>query len=178
MKRLLSLLVGALLVTLVFAGPAAAARPGTGGLVLDNVTGTSTNTAGQVSNFVGDVTITQVTNDAGQLVASGTIVGTLTNTATGAVREVTDTFSTTIDLAQGATCEILDLTLGPLNLDLLGLVVDLSQVDLTITAEQGPGNLLGNLLCAVAGLLDGPNPLGNVLNGIANLLNQILSILS
>jgi hypothetical protein len=178
MKRLLPLLVGALLATLAFAGPAAAARPGTGGLVLDNVTGTSTNTVGQVSNFVGDVTISRVSNDAGQLVATGTITGTLTNTVTGAVTQVTDTFSTAISLAQGATCEILDLTLGPLNLDLLGLVVDLSQIDLTITAEQGPGNLLGNLLCAVAGLLDGPNPIGGILNGIANLLNQILSILS
>ena len=172
MRRFLPLLLGAVLTTLLFAGPAAAARPGTGGLVLDNVTGTTADSA-----FVGDVTISRVTNDAGQLVASGTIVGTLTNNTTGALTQVNDTFTTAIDLAQGATCEILDLTLGPLNLDLLGLVVDLSQVDLTITAEQGPGNLLGNLLCAVAGLLDGPNPVGGILNGIANLLNQILSIL-
>lgn len=48
---------------------------------------------------------------------------------------------------------------------------------LTINAEQGPGNLLGNLLCAVAGLLDTPSPVAGVLNGIARLLNQILSIL-
>jgi hypothetical protein len=51
-------------------------------------------------------------------------------------------------------CEILDLVLGPLDLDLLGLVVFLDTVHLNITAQQGPGNLLGNLLCAVAGLLD------------------------
>jgi hypothetical protein len=76
-----------------------------------------------------------------------------------------------------ATCDILDLVLGPLHLDLLGLVIDLNQVHLQITAEQGPGNLLGNLLCAVAGLLDN-NPAGGGLSGllqsIANLLNQIL----
>jgi hypothetical protein len=72
------------------------------------------------------------------------------------------------------SCTILDLTLGPLHLDLLGLVVDLNQVHLTITAQQGSGNLLGNLLCAVAGLLDGGNPLGS----LANLLNQILGILN
>ena len=41
---------------------------------------------------------------------------------------------------------------------------------LDITAESGPGNLLGNLLCAVAGLLDNPS-------GLARLLNQILAIL-
>ncbi len=49
---------------------------------------------------------------------------------------------------------MLDLTLGPLHLDLLGLMVDLNQVRLTINAVSGPGNLLGNLLCAIAGLLD------------------------
>lgn len=48
-----------------------------------------------------------------------------------------------------------------------------SRLHLNITAEQGPGNLLGNLLCAVTGLLDR----GLNLHGIANLLNQILSIL-
>jgi hypothetical protein len=36
-----------------------------------------------------------------------------------------------------AKCTILDLVLGPLHLDLLGLVVDLNQVHLLITAEQG-----------------------------------------
>lgn len=69
-----------------------------------------------------------------------------------------------------SACQILDLTLGPLNLDLLGLVVDLSQVDLDITAVPGAGNLLGNLLCAVAGLLDG----GLGLNGVVQLLNRLL----
>jgi hypothetical protein len=59
------------------------------------------------------------------------------------------------------------------DLDLLGLVVHLDVVHLNITAEQGPGNLLGNLLCAVAGLLDTNAPA----NQIANLLNQILAIL-
>ena len=51
-------------------------------------------------------------------------------------------------------CQILDLVLGPLDLDLLGLVVHLDTVHLNITAQRGPGNLLGNLLCAVAGLLN------------------------
>jgi hypothetical protein len=72
------------------------------------------------------------------------------------------------------TCQILTLTLGPLHLDLLGLVVDLNQVNLTITAQQGPGNLLGNLLCAVAHLLDNP---GNITGALTNLLNQILAVL-
>jgi hypothetical protein len=47
------------------------------------------------------------------------------------------------------TCPVLDLVLGPLHLDLLGLLVDLNQVHLTITATPGPA--LGNLFCALAG---------------------------
>src|SRR5262245_1821457 len=74
---------------------------------------------------------------------------------------------------QAASCSILDLTLGPLHLNLLGLVVDLNQVHLQITGEQGPGNLLGNLLCSVAGLLDG-TPTAGLLQQITKLLNQIL----
>ena len=77
-------------------------------------------------------------------------------------------------------CEILDLSLGPIDLDLLGLVVHLDEVNLEIVAVPGAGNLLGNLLCAIAGLLD-PQPqlplIGNLLQQVLNLLNQILGIL-
>ena len=58
--------------------------------------------------------------------------------------------------------------------DLLGLVVDLDTVVLDIVAQPGPGNLLGNLLCAVAGLLDGNGGLGGVIGG---LLDQLVGIL-
>ena len=67
-------------------------------------------------------------------------------------------------------CPILHLDLGPLFLDLLGLQVDLSQVTLDVRVQPGSGNLLGNLLCAVTGLLDSPG-------GLSRLLNQILGIL-
>ena len=70
-------------------------------------------------------------------------------------------------------CDILNLVLGPLHLDLLGLVIDLNQVELNITAQPGSGNLLGNLLCAITGLLDSP-PFGQQL---VNLLNQLIAIL-
>ena len=69
-----------------------------------------------------------------------------------------------------ATCAILHLDLGPLSLDILGLQVNLSRIVLDITAQSGAGNLLGNLLCAVAGLLDNPN-------GLAKILNDILTAL-
>jgi hypothetical protein len=48
------------------------------------------------------------------------------------------------------TCSILDLTLGPLDLNVLGLMVHLDTVHLTITAQKG-GGVLGDLLCSVAG---------------------------
>jgi hypothetical protein len=105
------------------------------------------------------VTSFQVVN--GVLTAVGTVTG----------GGVTVPFQAPVQAS--GSCRILDLTLGPLHLDLLGLVVDLNQVHLTITAQQGPGNLLGNLLCAVANLLNGSGS-PTALQQIANLLNQIL----
>jgi hypothetical protein len=55
-------------------------------------------------------------------------------------------------------------------LDLLGLQINLSQIVLDITAEAGAGNLLGNLLCAVANLLNDPSGLTRLLNSILDLL--------
>jgi hypothetical protein len=74
-------------------------------------------------------------------------------------------------------CPILHLDLGPLDLNLLGLHVHLNEVILDVTAEPGPGNLLGNLLCAVAGLLDGVN-IGGVLGGLLqNLIDALIRLL-
>ena len=76
-------------------------------------------------------------------------------------------------------CDILTLNLGPLDLDLLGLRVALDEVNLLIEAIPGAGNLLGNLLCAVAGLLDGGalgGLLSNLLGAITDLLNGLLGL--
>jgi len=51
-------------------------------------------------------------------------------------------------------CTVLDLVLGPLDLNLLGLMVHLDRVHLRITADPN-GGLLGSLLCSLAG---GPSP--------------------
>ena len=115
------------------------------------------------------------TNRAGDLVIRGVLNGRAVS-ADGEVGRVVDkAFRTTVSRAEitQSTCDILTLNLGPLHLDVLGLVVDLNRVILTITAEQGPGNLLGNLLCAVAGLLDSGLPLGTIGDALANLLNEI-----
>lgn len=59
-----------------------------------------------------------------------------------------------VPLVNGATtatgtCSVLDLVLGPLNLKLLGLIVNLNQVHLTITADP-TGGVLGSLFCSLA----------------------------
>ena len=163
-----------LLLVLALAAPAAHAqgRGNFDGLEIP-VTGDFTNAAG-LGSFTGTFDLQRFAVDDGQIVAVGTLTGTLTDAAGNAIGSIVRTLSIPLDLdTVEASCDILHLDLGPLDLDLLGLVVHLDPVVLDITAEPGPGNLLGNLLCAVAGLLDGNAPL----NQIVSLLNQLLGLL-
>jgi len=121
------------------------------------------------ANFVGTFNLSRFAVVGGVVNAVGTLVGTLT-TPTGPVSIVRN-LSIPLQTPPTASCEILHLELGPISLNLLGLVVNLNQVVLDIEAQPGPGNLLGNLLCAVAGLLDNPN-------GLAQILNQILRVIT
>lgn len=51
--------------------------------------------------------------------------------------------------------QILFLELGPIFLDVLGLIVEVPDpIVVEIRAEEGPGQLLGNLLVALLGILD------------------------
>jgi hypothetical protein len=152
----------------------APAKPRTAVPVTAGVTGTLADGTGVVN---GTFDVTRFVNDGGTLEAVGTFTGTVTD-ADGNVTGGSETINLPVNLAQSeGSCQILDLVLGPLDLDLLGLQVHLDTVHLNITAQQGPGNLLGNLLCAVAGLLDGPTGLNAILTQIANLLNQLLGAL-
>ena len=123
--------------------------------------------------FEGVLSITGFAVQNGQLVVSGVLEGTAT--VGGVVTEITQTFTNIAASLLGSVgqCSILTLDLGPLNLDLLGLQVDLSAISLDVTAVRGPGRLLGNLLCAVAGLLDAGGPL----SGLTGLLTQINGLL-
>ncbi len=163
-----SLAGGTLAATGVIGLNQATAAPKTGGSLTGTVTGTVTNTVtGTVAQPTGTFTVTQFVNQGGQLLAVGTL-------ALGEVSEIVSALVTSA-LVTGTTgtCEILDLTIGPIHLDLLGLVVTTNAIHLNITAQSGPGKLLGNLLCAVANLLNGSGPLG----AIAGLLNRILRAL-
>ena len=148
-------------------------RPPTGLTV--PIDGTVAGTAGGgVGTLTGTFTITRFAQANDGIVAVGTLVATITDTATGTTRTVVSQIA--LPLAQSATtatCEILHLELGPLDLNLLGLQVHLDRVVLDITAVPGPGNLLGNLLCAIAGLLDDTGSL----SALVGLLNNLLAVL-
>jgi hypothetical protein len=131
--------------------------------------------------FDGTFTVQSFRVIDGTLHAVGTLAGTLTDGDGNVIGDIQETgvalpvsgWDVEGDVANNV-CEILFLELGPLELDLLGLQVFLDQVTLEIVAEPGPGNLLGNLLCAVVHLLDD----GFSLNIIADLLNVIIDILN
>ena len=126
-----------------------------------------------VGTFAGTFAISRFAIQDGALVAVGQLSGTITNTATGVTSAVVSSIALPVSSITGS-CDILNLVLGPLHLDLLGLVVDLNQVVLDITAQTGAGNLLGNLLCAITGLLDA----GSLGTQLVNLLNQLLGVLA
>ena len=142
------------------------------------VTGTFSNADGQ-GTFKGTFTPSSFRVVNGVLQATGVLKGTLTDangTSVGTVNKtVTDSVNTSAAANAPVGCQVLNLVLGPLNLNLLGLVVTLNQVHLNITAVPGAGNLLGNLLCAVVNLLNGTGTGG--LGSLSALLNEILAAL-
>lgn len=104
---------------------------------------------------------------------------TLTLTGTVLGTEFTRTITTSLDLLgveEGAApngCDILNLAVGPVDLNVLGLNIELDDcndgpITVDIYGTPGEGQLLGNLLCDVAGLLD---------NGATDLLDNLLGVL-
>ena len=140
-----------------------------------------------VGNLTGTFSISRFAIQDNVLVAIGQLNGTYTDAAGVARTIVTQVAwpvasggsspgaeAASCDTGATQACDILNLVLGPLHLDLLGLVIDLNQVILNITAVPGAGNLLGNLLCAITGLLDA----GSLGQQVVNLLNQLVGILA
>jgi hypothetical protein len=148
---------------------ASAARPTASAPTSLPITGAIANGGG---TFTGTLTNLHFVNQNGALAVAGNLTGTLTDAANNVIGQVTNQ-AVTLPVGGAAAsggCSILDLTLGPLHLNLLGLVVDLNQVHLTITGQTGNGQLLGNLLCGLANALNGGG------GGLANLLNNLLGI--
>jgi len=130
--------------------------------------------------FTGTYTINRFIAKGDQVFAVGKLKGTLKNRSVTkrGVRIPVQSF--TASPAVGArsaqvpqlVCQILNLTLGPLDLNLLGLRVQLNQVNLRITAIPG-GGLVGDLLCGISNLL---NPAGLLGNTLAQILNSLLAL--
>lgn len=137
------------------------------------VQGATTDATGAAGTFSGILQITKFVVQNGQVVAQGLLNGTVTTTATGAVTQVTNQAISAVVSSASASCPILTLTLGPLHLNLLGLTIDLNQINLSIAAQPGAGNLLGNLLCDVANLLNN----GGALSSLVGQLNALLGAL-
>jgi len=141
--------------------------------------------------------ITSISVANGQLVAAGTVTATIKGTTTTVPFSGVPVDITVVPGQIAGACPVLDLSLGPINLNLLGLVVTTSPICLEITAFEN-GGLLGQLLCAVGNLLNGglsladilqgsgigllpgltPGEIGTLLSGLTNLLNTALSNLA
>jgi hypothetical protein len=105
--------------------------------------------------------------------ANGDVVGRPSKTVSIPVKNA---FTGAGKTSAARNCQVLDLVLGPLDLNLLGLKVHLNRIVLHIVATSGAGALLGNLICAIAGLLDGTSLLDRL--RLANVLNRILGVLN
>jgi hypothetical protein len=141
-------------------------------------------------------TITSIVVSNGQLLAVGTASAILHGKTTTVPFLAPVSLALSTNQPTPGACPILDLALGPIDLDLLGLVVQTSPICLNITAMSG-GGLLGDLLCNVANLLNGGLALDQILagqgigglpgltaldrnsllGGVENLLNRVLGTL-
>jgi hypothetical protein len=128
---------------------------------------------GSIVYNVTGVRITHFSYENGQLFVDGILRNGAADIAGTAFTHIPATLTSQGGPTQ-PSCQILDLAIGRITLNLLGLVVDLAPVHLNITAVSGPGNLLGNLLCAVAHLLD-QNPLAAAITDLLNRINALLA---
>jgi hypothetical protein len=140
--------------------------------------------------FKGTYTIDRFTTRNGKMVAVGNLRGTMRKNGktksvakNGVIMPAAVAGAGPASAAKAAqqplpdiptACQVLNLTLGPINLNLLGLVVRTNQIQVRIDAVPGAGNLLGNLLCAVTNLL---NPAG-ALGALTGAINQLTAALN
>jgi hypothetical protein len=185
----------AFVAALGFAGTASAQEPAKTPLTKRiAVTGTK--------HFKGTYTIDRFTTRNGKLVAVGTLKGTLRKKGktksvkrNGVIMPAAAAGAGPKDLPDlpGATtaqalpdlpnaCQVLNLTLQPITLNLLGLVVRTNLINVRIDAipSQFPGGgLLGDLLCSVTNLLNpggGLGPLTTAINNLTAALNSLLAL--
>ena len=188
--RNLGLVVAAMCAALLIVPVAASAQ--TTPTAIPTTSFTNIPVSGKAHNgksFTGHFDVSQFVNRGGKAYALGTLTGKIGNrtvkrsnvaipVSMGSASSTSGILgsSSAHAVTPPATCPILNLVLGPLHLNLLGLQVDLNQVVLNITAVPGAGALLGNLLCSVANLLNQPALPTAQLTGLLNILQQLLQV--
>jgi hypothetical protein len=80
--------------------------------------------------------------------------------------------------APASTTQVVNVSVAPVHLDLLGLLVDTSAIQLTITAHAGEGLVLGNVLTSLVNLFNPPLPDTLDLNFINTKLEQLITDLT
>jgi len=177
-RTLLVAAVAALAVMLIGgAGPAAAQTSGTPLTKSIAMTGKAKNG----KKFTGTYTIERFTRSGSKQYAVGTLKGRLKGR-----RVKREDVRIPIALARSAqasqipptpnACQILNLTLQPIDLNLLGLRVRTSRIDLRIEGVPGAGQLLGNLLCGVLGILDPQAATPATPSQLTQVLNALLAL--
>ena len=141
-----------------------------------------TATAKNGKKFNGTYTIDRFVRRGSQQVAVGTLKGRLKGRRVK--RENVRIPVALARPAQGAqipptpnACQILNLTLQPIDLNLLGLRLRTSRIDLRLEGVPGAGNLLGNLLCGITGILDPQGTAGATPSQLTQVLNALLALL-
>jgi hypothetical protein len=169
-----ALLVGAV-------GTASAATTSSGLAKTVKVSG-ATKSGKKLKN--GKLTIDRFAKKNGKLVAIGTLTGRVggksfaRNVRMPASRPTVQGAQTSQVLPPlpAPSCSILNLVLQPITLNVLGLVVRTNLINVRIDAQQGPGNLLGHLLCGITGALDPGALSSSPLGQLAQILNSLLAL--
>jgi len=169
-------------------------RQAKAGRLIVPVTGTVSGTAEQESGseVTGTFSIQRFARTESAVAAVGTLTVSLTDPASGDARAVVTQVA--VPLSRQAsdttaaeplgqtpavvptatqTCETLSLVLGPVDLDLRGVPIQLDRVVVDVTSAQISSDALPKLLCEIAGVLDNsaqPAELVTLLNRLLDLL--------
>ena len=163
------------------AGPAAAQTEGTPLTKVVKMTATAKNG----KKFNGTYAIDRFTQSGGKVYAVGALKGklkgrnvkrsnvripvTLARHQTPAPRSCPPT-------PTAGACQILDLVLQPIDLNLLGLRPATSRIEVLLEAVPGASALLGNLLCGITGILDPQAATPAATSQLAQVLNALLAL--
>jgi hypothetical protein len=110
------------------------------------ISGTFTDVASGQGTFSGNIALGRFEVQQGSLVAVGTLTGVLAQSTSAVLGRVNEEVALPVAVVR-ATCQLLHLDIGPLDLELLDVPVHLEKDALGITMRDGPKRAL---LCSTA----------------------------